>query len=152
MKPLALTCSAALRCFAAFQAGNLRSTPTQTVEVLLQRILRHEQINLRTLQHVLDTFALVAEGRRKVEHRPSIVLALLDFARRTTAALIFGNESCQRLALFSDEDVVFNCVDCSSLIARWTRPSEVSNACPALYVGASPQPSSIFIAPDVTTL
>jgi len=65
----------------------------KTVEVLLQWILRHEQINPRTLQHVLDTLALVAEGRRKVELRPSIVHALLDFARRTTAALIVGNES-----------------------------------------------------------
>ncbi len=63
------------------------------VEVLLQWILRHEQINPRTLQHELDTLALVSEGRRKVERRPSIVLAFLDFARRTTAALIFGNES-----------------------------------------------------------
>src|SRR6266542_3564842 len=70
-------------------SGRLR----KTVEVLLQWILRHEQINPRTLQHVLYTLALVAEGRRKVEHHPSIVHALLDFARRTTAALIFGNES-----------------------------------------------------------
>ena len=63
------------------------------VEVLLQWILRHEQINLRTLQYELDALALVSEGRRKVELRPTIVLAFLDFAHWTTAALIVWNES-----------------------------------------------------------
>lgn len=63
------------------------------VEVLLQWILRHEQINLRTLPRVLDTLALVGEGSWKVERRPSSVHALLDFAHGATAALVIGNEA-----------------------------------------------------------
>jgi hypothetical protein len=94
-----------------------RTSPCQayakTIEVLLQWILRNEQMNLRALQRVLDTLALVGEGRRKVKLRPSIIHALLDFTYRTTAALIVGNESRKRLAFFSDEDVVFSCIDCS---------------------------------------
>src|ERR1700746_3048648 len=38
------------------------------------------------------------------------------------------------------------------LYARWTRPSDVSNACPALYDCTLPHPSSTVIVPCLTTL
>src|ERR1700746_1692531 len=38
------------------------------------------------------------------------------------------------------------------LYALWTRPSDVSKACPALYAWTPPHPSSIVIVPCLTTL
>ena len=85
-----------------------RASPSS---LLLQWILGNEQRDLFTAVDVRYALALVFESMWEIELLPAIALAFSLGSNWAAAAFVVRDETCQRLAFVSDEDIVFDRVD-----------------------------------------
>jgi hypothetical protein len=127
---------------------------TKVIDCLRQRVGGNEKSNRRPVVNVRDALSLACERLRPVKLFPACVLALTDGARRAAAPFIVRNELgySDVLAPILTNMLYSTASNCPRLYALWTRPSDVSNACPALYCFTSPHPSSTMTVPSATTL
>ncbi len=120
---------------------------------LLERVIRKQKRHVLAAIYVRDAIATASKSRWKIERTPTAVEAFTDVARRAAPAFVIRDKPRQRFSFFPDKHIVFNRIN-GPFVDRpvYSRPSDVSNACPTVYEGAAPQPSSILMVPAVTTL
>ena len=63
-------------------------------KLLLERILRDQQVDSRTPEHVRDTRSLTSKCVGEIELLPAVILTFFNFARWAAPTLIRRDESC----------------------------------------------------------